>query len=151
MDGFRRKTARRIEARDGQSLALPKLNRVSILAENKKSFKVYTELMPNTKSKYKAIILDFYIPIILFLWNLVQAYDLANESKMRFNLMGNGDHWFPENKPVSLECLNFTKCFQYSNNSKGIPSTLKKLMPSCPVKRSNVSDVKMREKLKGSR
>jgi hypothetical protein len=67
LDGFRRKTARRIEARDGQSLALPKLNRVSILAENKKSFKVYTGLMPNTKSKYKAIILDFYIPIILFL------------------------------------------------------------------------------------
>ena len=65
------------------------------------------------------------IPAILFLWNLVKAYDMIKYGKMRFNLMGNGDHWFPGNRPDSLGKYDFSKCLKNSPHSKKIPAILK--------------------------
>lgn len=64
------------------------------------------------------------IPVILFLWNLVKAYDMIEYGKMRFNLMGNGGHWFPGNRPGNLTSYDFTECLQKSPNASIIPKVL---------------------------
>lgn len=81
---------------------------------------------------------NFNIPVILFLWNLAMAYDMTEYGKMRYNLMGNADHWFPGNKPESLESYDFTKCLQNSPHANRIPAILKDahaLLSSKEVKR----------------
>ncbi len=65
------------------------------------------------------------IPVILFLWNLAKAFDMVEYGKMRYNLMGNGDHWFPGNKPESLDQYDFSECLKNSPHARDIPAILK--------------------------
>ena len=65
------------------------------------------------------------IPTILFLWNIAKAYDMVEYSKMRFNLMGNGSHWFPGNRPENLDSYDFSECLRNAPNRKFIPGILK--------------------------
>ncbi len=78
------------------------------------------------------------IPVVLHLWNLAKAYDMTEYGKMRFNLMGNGDHWFPGNKPDFPDKFDFSKCLKNSPHAHLIPSILKEaysLLSDTEVKR----------------
>ena len=45
------------------------------------------------------------IPILLWMRNLVLAYDMVGYAKMRYGLFNEGGHWFPGDKIESLEAL----------------------------------------------
>ena len=64
------------------------------------------------------------IPWILRLRNLALAYDMIEYGKMRYNLLGNGGHWFPGNKADKLDELDLAECLRRSPNAARIPVAL---------------------------
>ncbi len=64
------------------------------------------------------------IPIILWLRNLAIAYDMVDYAKMRYNLLGNGGHWFPGNNAADVNHLDLRACLSQSAYGDKIPSLL---------------------------
>jgi predicted aldo/keto reductase-like oxidoreductase len=82
------------------------------------------------------------IPMILWLRNLVLAYDLVEYGKMRYNLLGNGGHWFPGKKADKLKEFDLTKCLINSPHKDKIPQFLaeaEKILGGEEVKRLSQS------------
>ncbi|MDM9581750.1 aldo/keto reductase [Nostoc sp. GT001] len=65
------------------------------------------------------------IRVILWLRNLAIAYDLVDYAKMRYNLLGNGGHWFPGNKADQLDELDLGKSLTRNPHADKIPQLLK--------------------------
>jgi predicted aldo/keto reductase-like oxidoreductase len=55
---------------------------------------------------------------------LALAYDLVEYGKMRYNLLGNGGHWFPGQKADKLAELDLTDCLKNSPYQDKIPQLL---------------------------
>lgn len=64
------------------------------------------------------------IPAILWLRNLLEAFDMEAFAKARYNLLGNGGHWFPGQKAESLDQLNLSTCLKRSPHAHKIPLLL---------------------------
>ncbi|MDB9515842.1 aldo/keto reductase [Roseofilum reptotaenium CS-1145] len=64
------------------------------------------------------------IHTILWLRNLALAYDLVEYAKMRYNLLGNGSHWFPGNKAHNLK-VDLAPCLANSPHADIIPDLLR--------------------------
>ncbi|MEC4991039.1 MAG: aldo/keto reductase [Oscillatoria sp. PMC 1068.18] len=64
------------------------------------------------------------IPTILWLRNLALAYDMIEYGKARYNMLGNGGHWFPGQKADNLEKLDFSECLANSPHAEKIPEYL---------------------------
>ncbi len=64
------------------------------------------------------------IPAILWLRNLVVAYDMVEYGKMRYGLLGNGGHWFPGKKADKLDELDLKTCLAKSPHADKIPALL---------------------------
>ncbi|MEA5471968.1 aldo/keto reductase [Spirulina sp. 06S082] len=64
------------------------------------------------------------IPTVLWLRNLAIAYDLIEYGKMRYNLLGNGGHWFAGKKAKNIPQFDFTACLQNSPHRDKIPEFL---------------------------
>ncbi|MEH2162117.1 MAG: aldo/keto reductase [Nostoc sp.] len=67
---------------------------------------------------------EINIRVILWLRNLAIAYDMVEYAKMRYNLLGNGDHWFPGNKADRLDELNLRQCLARNPHADKIPQVL---------------------------
>jgi hypothetical protein len=67
---------------------------------------------------------EINIRVILWLRNLAIAYDLVEYAKMRYNLLGNGSHWFPGNKADRLDELDLRQCLSSSPHADKIPKFL---------------------------
>ena len=64
------------------------------------------------------------IPAILWLRNLVVAYDMVDFAKARYNLLGNGGHWFPGQQATKVEQLDLSTCLAHSPHRNKIPQLL---------------------------
>ncbi|MGL5035772.1 MAG: aldo/keto reductase [Microcystaceae cyanobacterium] len=64
------------------------------------------------------------IRTILWLRNLAIAYDLIEYGKMRYNLLGNGGHWFAGTQAKEINNLDFNDCLKDSPHREIIPQLL---------------------------
>ena len=64
------------------------------------------------------------IPVILWLRNLLEAFDMEEYGQARYNLLGNGGHWFPGCKADSLETVDLSQCLAQSPHADKIPALL---------------------------
>ncbi len=67
---------------------------------------------------------DINIPWILRLRNLALTFDMIDFGKMRYNLLGNGGHWFPGNKADKLTEVDLSDCLKNSPFREVIPQYL---------------------------
>ncbi|WP_107668442.1 aldo/keto reductase [Cyanothece sp. BG0011] len=64
------------------------------------------------------------IKTILWLRNLALAYDMTDYGKMRYNLLGNGGHWFPGKNAENVKKLDLSSCLSNSPHRDKIPNYL---------------------------
>ncbi|WP_071191962.1 aldo/keto reductase [Trichormus sp. NMC-1] len=82
------------------------------------------------------------IRVILWLLNLALAYDMIEYGKMRYNLLGNGNSWFPGNKADKLAELDLRECLVNSPHAEKITQMLAKaeeMLGGAEVKRLSQS------------
>lgn len=67
---------------------------------------------------------EIHVPWILRLRNLALAYDMSEYAKMRYNMLGNGGHWFPGNKADKAGELDWSSALAKSPHADKIPGFL---------------------------
>ncbi len=65
------------------------------------------------------------VPTILRLRNLMLAYDMTRYSKFRYNLLGNGGHWFPGLNAAQVDQLDLSTALKDSPFAEQIPTWLR--------------------------
>jgi uncharacterized protein len=64
------------------------------------------------------------IPTILWLRNLAIAYDMTDYAKMRYNLLGQANHWFPGIRAEAIDPTALKDCLANSPHAEKIPDLL---------------------------
>lgn len=79
---------------------------------------------------------------ILRLWTYAMPLDLIGWAKMRYNLLGQAEHWFPGQNAEKIDALNLSEVLSKSPFADKIPGILKqahKLFFEAPIKRLSQS------------
>jgi hypothetical protein len=64
------------------------------------------------------------VRVIVWLWNLVQGLDLVEYARSRYNLLGNGGHWFPGEKAADFDPAAMRKALSASPHADRIVEIL---------------------------
>ncbi|WP_202804379.1 aldo/keto reductase [Baaleninema simplex] len=99
---------------------LDRLERAAIEALGEQWYKTWHFGLPNFDETPGQV----NVPVILWLRNLAVAYDLVEYGKMRYNLLGNGSHWFPGQKAENLDLQLLRSSLANSPHAEIIPKIL---------------------------
>lgn len=79
------------------------------------------EQLPN----YNDLPGEINVSEILRLWTYAKSLDLTEWGKMRYNLLGQGDHWFPGENAAKVDGLKLLKLLHANPHAQKIPGILR--------------------------